>query len=114
MSGCGAGGHGRQQRHYLVGDAVAALRHAASLPLVRIPTVERQARLLVDTALAAAQWDQPGYAYRVLLDAERLAPSEVHTRTAVRTLVGEVRSVRQQFTMPGLAQLAHRVHATAG
>jgi transcriptional regulator with XRE-family HTH domain len=103
----------RVSTSYLLGDAGTALRHAASLPLSRVPTVERQARLLVDTALAAAQWDQPAHAYRVLLQAERLAPDEVHTRSAVRILVAQLRSTRQPSTMPGLAQLAQRVHAPA-
>lgn len=101
----------RVSTSYILGDAGTALRHAASLPLSQIPTVERQARLLVDTALAAAQWDQPAYAYRVLLAAERRAPGEVRTRSAVRTLVTDLMSVRHQAAMPGLAGLAQRVHA---
>jgi transcriptional regulator with XRE-family HTH domain len=101
----------RVSTSYLLGDAGTALRHAASLPLSQIPTVERQARLLVDTALAAAQWDQPVYAYRVLLAAERRAPGEVRTRSAVRTLVTDLMSVRRQAAMTGLAGLAQRVHA---
>jgi hypothetical protein len=46
---------------YLLGDAGTALRHAESLPISQIPTVERQARLLVDTTLAAARWDKPAF-----------------------------------------------------
>ncbi|RLK58547.1 helix-turn-helix protein [Actinokineospora cianjurensis] len=104
----------RVSTSYLLGDAGTALRHAASVPIAQIPSVERRARLLVDTALAAAQWDKPADAYRTLLEAERLAPDEVHTRSTVRTLVTELMGVRQQAAMPGLAGFAQRVHATSG
>jgi len=104
----------RVSTSYLLGDAGTALRHAESLPLSQIPTVERRARLLVDTALAAAQWDKPAYAYRILVEAERLAPGEVRTRSVVRTLVTDLMACRQQAAMPGLARLAQRVHATSG
>ncbi|GAA4530715.1 helix-turn-helix domain-containing protein [Amycolatopsis samaneae] len=102
----------RVSTSYLLGDAGTALHHAASLPLSFVPTVERQARLLVDTALAAAQWDQPAHAYRVLLEAERRAPGEVHTRSTVRALVTNLMEARNQAAMPGLPRLAQRVHAT--
>lgn len=39
---------------YLLGDAGAALAHAHSLRLAAVPTTERRARLLVDTAMAYA------------------------------------------------------------
>ncbi|MEO6090201.1 MAG: helix-turn-helix transcriptional regulator [Umezawaea sp.] len=104
----------RVSTSYLLGDAGTALSHAESLPLSQIPTVERRARLLVDTALAAAQWDKPVYAYRILMEAERLAPDEVRTRSAVRTLVTDLMACRQQAAMPGLTRLAQRVHTTSG
>lgn len=76
---------------YLLGDAGAALAHAHSLPLAAIPTTERRARLLVDTAMCYAQWDKPDRAYRTLLAAEHIAPGEVRTRNAVRQLVTDLR-----------------------
>ncbi|GGP88263.1 hypothetical protein GCM10010185_72060 [Saccharothrix coeruleofusca] len=96
---------------YLLGDAGTALAHAHSLPLTAIPTAERRARLLVDTAMAYAQWDKPEHAYRTLLTAERVAPGEVHTRNAVRRLVGDLMNSPRQAAMPGLLAFASRVHA---
>ncbi|MPZ80303.1 MAG: helix-turn-helix domain-containing protein [Actinophytocola sp.] len=98
---------------YVLGDAGTALAHARSLPLAAIPTTERRARLLVDTAQAWAQWDKPGQAYRTLLAAERTAPGEVRTRNAVRRLVTVLMDSPKQATMPGLPALARRVHAVA-
>jgi len=97
---------------YLLGDAGTALAHAHSLPLAAVPTTERRARLLVDTAMAYAQWDKPDRAYRTLLAAERTAPGEVRTRNAVRRLVTDLMASPRQPAMPGLPDLATRVHAT--
>ncbi|NUT91993.1 MAG: XRE family transcriptional regulator, partial [Saccharothrix sp.] len=96
---------------YELGDTGTALAHARSLPLAAIPTTERRARLLVDTAQAWAQADRPDQAYRTLLDAERTAPGEVRTRNAVRRLVTDLMNSPRQATMPGLPALARRVHA---
>jgi transcriptional regulator with XRE-family HTH domain len=96
---------------YLLGDAGAALTHARSLPLTAIPTTERRARLLVDTAQAWAQWNKPDQAYRTLLAAERTAPGEVRTRNTVRRLVTDLINTPKQAAMPGLPALADRVHA---
>jgi transcriptional regulator with XRE-family HTH domain len=98
---------------YVLGDAGTALAHARSLPLAAIPTTERRARLLVDTAQAWAQWDKPDHAYRTLLTAERTAPGEVRTRNAVRRLVTDLMNSPKQAAMPGLPALAYRVHAVA-
>lgn len=98
---------------YLLGDAGAALAHAHSVPLAAIPTTERRARLLVDTAMAYAQWDKPDHAYRTLLAAERAAPGEVRTRNAVRHLVTDLMTAPRQTSMPGLPELARRIHAVA-
>ncbi|MGH3827455.1 MAG: helix-turn-helix domain-containing protein, partial [Pseudonocardiaceae bacterium] len=97
---------------YLLGDAGTALAHANSLPLAAIPTTERRARLLVDTAIAYAQWDKPDRAYRTLLAAEHTAPGEVRTRNAVRRLVTDLMAAPRQAAMPGLPALAVRVHAS--
>lgn len=96
---------------YVLGDAGAAIAHAHALPLGAVPTTERRARLLVDTAMAYAQWDKPQHAYRTLLTAERAAPGEVRTRNAVRLLVTDLMRTPHQAAMPGLADLATRVHA---
>jgi hypothetical protein len=96
---------------YLLGDAGAAIAHARSIPLALVPTTERRARLLVDTAMAYAQWDKLQHAYRTLLTAERTAPGEVRTRNAVRRLVTDLMHAPRQPSMPGLSDLASRVHA---
>ncbi|WP_051579810.1 helix-turn-helix domain-containing protein [Pseudonocardia acaciae] len=96
---------------HVLGDAGAALAHAHALPLAAIPTTERRARLLVDTAQAWAQWDKPDQAYRTLLAAERMAPGEVRTRNAVRRLVGDLLANPKQAAMRGLPSLAARIHA---
>ncbi|MGH3976569.1 MAG: helix-turn-helix domain-containing protein, partial [Pseudonocardiaceae bacterium] len=96
---------------YLLGDAGTALAHARSLPLAAIPTTERRARLLVDTAMSYAQWDKPDRAYKTLLAAERTAPGEVRTRNAVRRLVSDLMAAPRQAAMPGLPALAARIHA---
>jgi hypothetical protein len=102
----------RVSASYLLGDAGAALAHAHSLPLAAVPTVERRGRLLVDTALAYQQWDRPEHAYRTLLAAERTAPGEVRTRNTVRHLVADLMNSPRRPSMPGLANLAVRVHAS--
>ncbi len=96
---------------HALGDAGTALAHARSLPLAVIPTTERRARVLVDTARCWAQLDRPDQAFRTLLAAERTAPGEVRTRTAVRSLVADLLASPRQATMPGLLALASRVHA---
>jgi transcriptional regulator with XRE-family HTH domain len=98
---------------FVLGDAGIALAHARSLPLEAVPTTERRARLLVDTAQAWAQWDKPEMAYRTLLTAERTAPGEIRTRSTVRRLVTNLMGSPKQAAMPGLPALAKRVHAIA-
>ncbi|WP_018684172.1 helix-turn-helix domain-containing protein [Actinokineospora enzanensis] len=97
---------------HALGDPAAGLAHAHHQSLAVIPTVERRARVLVDTARCWYDHGNPERAYRTLLAAERTAPGEVHTRAAVRTLVTDLRQAPRQNTMPHLADLAHRVHAT--
>jgi transcriptional regulator with XRE-family HTH domain len=98
---------------FILGDAGAALAHAQSLPLAAIPTVERRARMLVDQAMAWAQWGKPSLSYRTVLAAERMAPGEVRTRNTARRLVAELLNAKNQATMPGLPQLAARIHVSA-
>jgi transcriptional regulator with XRE-family HTH domain len=97
---------------YLLGDAGTAIEHAHTANLATFPTPERQGRLLVDVALAYAQWNKPRPAYHALLAAERAAPQEVHTRTTVRDLVTTL--LNHTTTIPGLPHLAQRVHVIQG
>jgi transcriptional regulator with XRE-family HTH domain len=98
---------------FILGDAGAALAHAQGLPLAAIPTVERRARMLVDQAMAWAQWGKPALSYRTVLAAERMAPGEVRTRNTARRLVAELLNAKNQSAMPGLPQLAARIHVSA-
>ncbi|MCP2095572.1 MULTISPECIES: helix-turn-helix transcriptional regulator [Actinosynnema] len=98
---------------HLLGDAGTALAHANSLPLSAFPTAERRGRVLVDAASAYMMWGKPDMAYRTLLTAERFAPGEVRTRTAVRELVSDLLASSRRAAMPGLDGLAVRVHAVA-
>lgn len=93
---------------YLLGDAGTAIEHARTANLATFPTPERQGRLLVDVALAYAQWNKPRSAYNALLAAERAAPQEIRTRNTVRDLVTNL--LKHTDTIPGLPQLAHRIH----
>ncbi|MCP2169712.1 XRE family transcriptional regulator [Goodfellowiella coeruleoviolacea] len=97
-----------------LGDAVAALETARTVPFAALPTTERQARYLVDVAQAWAMFGNPDRAHTALLAAERLAPGEVRTRGAVRRLMGELLASPRAAAMPGIRALAARVHATQG
>ncbi|GAA2986574.1 integrase core domain-containing protein [Actinokineospora diospyrosa] len=98
---------------HALGDPAAGLAHAHTHPLALIPATERRARVLVDTARCWFDHGSPERAYRALLVAERTAPGETRTRTAVRDLVTDLRHTPHQDAMPQLAQLARRVHAVA-
>ncbi|MFC4080483.1 XRE family transcriptional regulator [Amycolatopsis samaneae] len=95
---------------YLLGDAGTALQYARAARPADFPSAERHGRFLVDVALAFAQWDKPEQAYRTLLAAERRAPGEVHTRSAVRGLISDLLHHRDQQALPGLRHLAVRSH----
>lgn len=92
---------------YLLGDPDLAVEHARRADLATFPSSERQGRLLVDLALAYTEWGKPRAAYRALAAAERVAPQEVRTRATVR---GLVTTLLGSATIPGLEQLARRVH----
>ncbi|MGI8313411.1 helix-turn-helix domain-containing protein [Saccharopolyspora hattusasensis] len=95
-----------------LGDAATALEYARGVRVDALPTRERKARVLVDIAQSWSMYGQPVKAYKALLAAERVVPSEVHTRGAARRLVGDLLGSPRQAGMPGLHDLAARVHAT--
>lgn len=96
---------------YELGDSGAALAHASALPLEVIPTIERRARLLIDTAMAYAQWGKPQQAYTALITAERMAPDEVRTRDAARRLVSQLMNMPGPQRPKGLSALGARIQA---
>ncbi len=95
---------------YVLGDAASALCHARAASPVVFPDAEREGRFLVDVALAYQALDKPEHAYSTLCEAERRAPGEVRTRSAVRGLVTDLLTQRRA-TLPGIRDLAIRTHA---
>jgi transcriptional regulator with XRE-family HTH domain len=93
----------------LLGDPGAALHHARIAGPVAFPDAEREGRFLVDLAAAHLQLGNPGPACNTLLAAERRAPGEVHTRSVVRDIVGELLT-QNRVSVPGIGDLAARVH----
>lgn len=67
--------------------------------------------MLVDQAMAWAQWGKPSQSYRTVLAAERMAAGEVRTRNTARRLVAELLNAKNQSAMRGLPQLAARIHS---
>ncbi|RFU41375.1 XRE family transcriptional regulator [Actinomadura logoneensis] len=76
--------------HTAVGNPTAALAVADRVKVKNLPTIERRARYLTDTAAAHAMLDQRTECIDTLLQAERIAPQEVRTRPAVRRMVGNL------------------------
>ncbi|MGW4030669.1 XRE family transcriptional regulator [Streptomyces sp. NPDC004838] len=86
------------------GDPSRALTAAKALIPRQLPTVERQARYYSDVATAYAAWGRRDDCVRALLAAERMAPQETHTRSAVRSMVqGLLVSGRTTTELRGLA-----------
>ncbi|WP_410608395.1 helix-turn-helix domain-containing protein [Amycolatopsis sp. lyj-109] len=94
---------------HLLGDPAAAIQHARTAGPVRFPDAEREGRFLVDLAAVHLDLGNPGSAYNTLLAAERRAPGEVYTRSAVRDIVG-VLLTQARVPVPGIRDLAARVH----
>jgi transcriptional regulator with XRE-family HTH domain len=88
-----------------VGDAGRALRVAAGIDAAGL-SPERQSRLLIDVARAHLQRRNPAGVVRALLDAERLAPEQVHRHALVKNVLYDlVRSdSRSDPRVRGLAQ----------
>ncbi|MFD7499576.1 XRE family transcriptional regulator [Streptomyces sp. NPDC059850] len=91
--------------HHLLGDAGAAISHARTIAVDRLPA-ERQARLWIDVARAFDQWDKPERCYRALLSAEVAAPQEVR-RGSVRTLATGL--LRHDRVLPDVRTFAKRI-----
>lgn len=94
-----------------LGDAGQAIAIARTIQWSAIKVVERQAALWVDLACAFGQWGKDEEALRAVLTAERLAPEEVCSRPAVRTLVEELWFRRRRSPGRDLLALAHRTGA---
>lgn len=73
-----------------LGRADAVVEHGARLNVDDVPSVERRARVLIDTARAFVQRGEDESAILVLLDAERTSGDEVRHSTLVRELLREL------------------------
>jgi hypothetical protein len=93
-----------------LGDAGEAIEVAAALdPSALSP--ERQSRFYIDIARAHGQRRHVGEAVHALLEAERLAPEQVHTHALVRDLVRELVSITGRRAPEELTALARRCAA---
>ncbi|MEV0033347.1 helix-turn-helix transcriptional regulator [Nocardia sp. NPDC050793] len=81
-----------------LGRPDAVVDYAARLDIDNVPSVERRARVLIDTARGHVQRKNDEAAALTLLDAEKISSDEVHDSTLVREL---------------LRELLHRDHARA-
>ena len=70
---------------------------------------ERQSRFLLDVARAHAQRRHVGEAVAALLDAEKLAPEQIHSHHSARTVVRDLVQLSGSRIPKPLAQLAERM-----
>jgi hypothetical protein len=96
-----------------LGDAGAAVEQARAIDPSHLPSLERRTHHLLDLAQGYGQWRKDHEAVEVLLQAERLAPQEVHFQPAVQRLVVELLQRERRTTKPKLRQLAARVGVLA-
>jgi hypothetical protein len=91
-----------------LGDAGAAIDHARQVRPHQLPVLERRAHHLIDIARAQGLRQRSDDALSALLEAEQMAPEEVHVSPQVRGLVADLlhRTPRHHAE---LRSLAHRV-----
>ncbi|MFD6322105.1 helix-turn-helix domain-containing protein [Streptomyces sp. NPDC058442] len=91
-----------------LGDAGLALDVASSVDPSGL-SPERQSRFLLDVARAHAQRRHVGEAVAALLDAEKLAPEQIHSHHSARTVVRDLVQLSGSRIPKPLAQLAERM-----
>jgi transcriptional regulator with XRE-family HTH domain len=96
-----------------LGDAGRVIEQAGAIDPSRLPSLERRAHHLLDIAQGYGQWRKDHQALDALLDAERLAPQEVHHQPVVHRLVVELLHRERRTTKPELRELATRVGVLA-
>jgi transcriptional regulator with XRE-family HTH domain len=96
-----------------LGDAGAAVEQARAIDPSHLPSLERRTHHLLDLAQGYGQWRKDHEAVDVLLQAERLAPQEVHYQPGVQRLVVELLQRERGTTKPKLRELATRVGVLA-
>jgi transcriptional regulator with XRE-family HTH domain len=96
-----------------LGDAGVAVEQSRVVDPSHLPSLERRSRHLLDLAQGYGQWRKDHEAVDVLLQAERLAPQEVHYQPAIQRLVVQLLQRERRTTKPRLRQLAARVGVLA-
>jgi len=96
-----------------LGDAGRAVEQARAIDASRLPSLERRTHHLLDVAQGYGQWRKDHEAFDAWLQAERLAPQEVHYQPAVQRLVVELLQRERRTTKPRLRELAARVGVLA-
>ena len=96
-----------------LGDAGRAVEQARPIDPSQLPLLERRVHHLLDLAQGFGQWRKDHEALDALLQAERLAPREVHLQPAVQRLVVELLHRERRTTKPQLRELARRVGVLA-
>jgi tetratricopeptide (TPR) repeat protein len=96
-----------------LGDAGLVVEPARAIDPSHLPSLERRAHHLLDLAQGYGQWRKDHQALDTLLQAERLAPQEVHQQPVVQRLVVELLHRERRTTRPGLRELARRVGVLA-
>jgi tetratricopeptide (TPR) repeat protein len=96
-----------------LGDAGRVVEQARAIDPSQLPSLERRAHHLLDLAQGYGQWRKDHQALDALLQAEQLAPQEVHQQPAVRRLVVELLHRERRTTRPKLRELATRVGVLA-
>jgi tetratricopeptide (TPR) repeat protein len=96
-----------------LGDAGLVVEQARAIDPSHLPSLERRSHHLLDLAQGYGQWRKDHEAVDALLQAERLAPEEVHHQPAVQRLVVELLQRERRTTKPKLRELATRVGVLA-
>jgi transcriptional regulator with XRE-family HTH domain len=94
-----------------LGDAGEALQVAQTVEPDQLAPqlLERRAMFFIDVARAYGQRRNDAAAVATLLEAERIAPEEIHYHVIVRELLREMLKRERKAATPGLRPLAQRV-----
>jgi len=93
----------------VLGDAGTALDYAGRVQLDRVPVAERKASLFVDAAHALTQRGRYERAFEAIRTADGIAPEEVRSRRAVRTLLGDVAARSPQLVGPRVREFISKI-----
>ncbi|MEM7326182.1 MAG: helix-turn-helix transcriptional regulator [Actinomycetota bacterium] len=92
-------------------DIATAEQHVDQVDVDALPS-ERRVRFLFDKAMIAVRRDDTEAAISVMVDAEALAPEQVHSHLMARQIVAHLRNTKAGRQDPRLAQLDQRARRT--